>query len=1111
VSFFLGADEFRRVRELKVDGKGAAEPIAANTTSQGRSLNRRVEVVAYADDATEVTALKSVEDKSGPQTAAALLAAADPVPNGPAAKPGAKTPPADGLVSPAEGDLLAERISAVQVRALSYLALHLFVDGKEVPASRIGYKSEDRATGKTTATFVGVDFGERGKHELLLTGTDPFGNERLHKTASVVVTGAIAQMRFVSADENVADGKTPVRARIELRDERGDVIRGSMKLEVREGNLSRLKVEGENLTLDETLGRMVQMDRDGWVDFAPVATSGSYRAVLGAGSSTVEIETWVKPQMRDFVLVGLAEGTAGYDVLTGNAQAFKDAGGDENLYADGRVAFYAKGQVAGKWLVTAAYDSAKERQVGTSLFQQIDPQTYFTLYGDASQQGYDASSARKIYVKIERDQFYALFGDYDTGLTVTELSRYSRRMNGFKSELQTRNAEVNAFGARSDQTYARDEIPGDGTSGLYHLSHRGITLNSETVTLLTRDRFRSEVAVESRTLARFTDYSIDYDAGTIFFREPVASRDFQLNPITIVVEYENTALVEDYTAGGRAGVKLLDQRVRAGVTVVHEGLGAQTNDLYGADARFQITADTRVRAELALTDSRLAGNSRNGAGWLAEMAHTGRRYDAKLYFREEQGAFGLGQQPFSEAGTRKWGGEGAYRFDDRFSLSGQAYRQDTFSTGAERLFGETRFGYTTQKAAGYVGLLEASDRLGDGSRHESGQATAGGKVLLLQERVTLGLDYAQSLWGNASSDFPTRLGLRAEYKLTDSMSVVAADELTFGKNATTNNERVGLRATPWKGGSFTSTVERDLGENDSRVFGNIGLRQTWLLTDAWKVDAGMEHSQTIRKTGFYQPNPAVPPASGAVSENFTAATAGANYQVKSFVWDSRVEGRTAASGDKWSVLSGLVAERDNGWAFSGRMQYLGTRTFDGTHTASGDARVGFVYRPPQTRWILIDRLDFLFDRSAGGTVLASDSWRLVDNFLANFRPCAKLQLAFGYGAKFGRTTSAGTSVQGYTDETGLELRYDVTSYLDLGLRASVLHVWALREFSWSGGPSVGVSPAKNLWLGVGVNLAGYEDRDFTASGYQARGPYLRLRFKFDQQTVREVAAFLNQQ
>jgi hypothetical protein len=40
---------------------------------------------------------------------------------------------------------------------------------------------------------------------------------------------------------------------------------------------------------------------------------------------------------------------------------------------------------------------------------------------------------------------------------------------------------------------------------------------------------------------------------------------------------------------------------------------------------------------------------------------------------------------------------------------------------------------------------------------------------------------------------------------------------------------------------------------------------------------------------------------------------------------------------------------------------------------------------------------------------------------------------------------------------------------------------------------------------------GYKERDFTSSGFQARGPYLCLRFKFDQQSVRDAAAFLNKQ
>ena len=73
------------------------------------------------------------------------------------------------------------------------------------------------------------------------------------------------------------------------------------------------------------------------------------------------------------------------------------------------MAFYAKGQILGKWLLTMAYDSGRNpSQVGNSLFQTIDPQAWYTLYGDGSQQGYDAASARKIYLKLEREHWAKL-------------------------------------------------------------------------------------------------------------------------------------------------------------------------------------------------------------------------------------------------------------------------------------------------------------------------------------------------------------------------------------------------------------------------------------------------------------------------------------------------------------------------------------------------------------------------------------------------------------------------------------------------------------------------------------------------------------------------------
>jgi hypothetical protein len=58
---------------------------------------------------------------------------------------------------------------------------------------------------------------------------------------------------------------------------------------------------------------------------------------------------------------------------------------------------------------------------------------------------------------------------------------------------------------------------------------------------------------------------------------------------------------------------------------------------------------------------------------------------------------------------------------------------------------------------------------------------------------------------------------------------------------------------------------------------------------------------------------------------------------------------------------------------------------------------------------------------------------------------------------------------------------------------------------------MGCSPATNVWIGLGFNVSGYEDRDFSASSHTSYGPYVRMRLKFDQESVREAANWLNRQ
>ena len=64
---------------------------------------------------------------------------------------------------------------------------------------------------------------------------------------------------------------------------------------------------------------------------------------------------------------------------------------DSDLGDDARVALYAKGRVLGKYLVTLAYDTAKQRE-DQRVLGTIDPQAYYTVFADGSSRRFDAAA-----------------------------------------------------------------------------------------------------------------------------------------------------------------------------------------------------------------------------------------------------------------------------------------------------------------------------------------------------------------------------------------------------------------------------------------------------------------------------------------------------------------------------------------------------------------------------------------------------------------------------------------------------------------------------------------------------------------------------------------------
>lgn len=1107
---------------ISISGVGETSPIADNATEAGRALNRRVEVRIQCEKVSGKTDLRLLKDQSG----VLRVETVGQRPGEALSVPGAsvsRLPAGDAM--PTYDKAWVEKAQAglewlwpqadfgppipslkVAVKHHPQQKLSLVLAGREVsPLTHEG--TLQNAAGTVAVSLwrgIGIEEGDNRFELLVRDGTGEV-TTRLEK--SIHYSGP--PVKVVLAPEQsalLADGKSlPVLA-VRLTDRDGFPAREGVvgDFAVDPPYAAREKKEAVTREVEEQNSRpqfLVGPNGVALIPLEPTTRTGEVVLRFRLAEYDQEVRAWLKPGARDWILVGLAEGTAGYNTLSGNMEALP-SGAEDDLYDEGRLAFFAKGRVKGDWLLTAAYDSDKPDRREERLFQTIDPDTYYTLYGDATQQGYEASSASKLYLKIERDQFYALFGDYDTGLTVTELSRYSRSLNGLKTELDNGRFALRAFASETSQTFVKDEIHGDGTSGLYRLSRRDLLINSEKVRIEVRDRFRNEIILSSRPLVRHLDYNIDYAAGTLFFKEPITSRDEAFNPIFIVVDYEAADSGDrDYTWGGRGAIRLLDRTLEVGGTVVHEGGAGRAGDLYGLDTLWKLNETTELRAEVATSDSEFAGETRDGAAWLTELAHRGPELAGRLYYRELEEGFGLGQQQGSEAGARKFGVDAAWRLRERLHLEGLAYRQTSLDTDAQRDVAELAVRYQAERYGTRFGLRQATDKLGDGTVRRSTQALLGGN-LAVTRRLTLRAEHEQALAGNdASRDFPTRTLFGADFRLTEQVTLFAEQEITRGEHRDTEGTRAGLKATPWSGGQLHTSLERQTGEYGPRMFALYGLKQTWQATSRWSFDAGLDRSQTVTKPGDVPLDVDTPPAAGG-REDFTAVSLGATCRTEKWSWANRLEFRDAETEDKWGLFSGLVGEVREGLGLSARTQIFLTDGATAEKT-DGEVRLGLAYRPIASRWIILDRLDFLFEENRG-EAFDFDSWRLVNNLHANYKPNRRTQISLQHGAKYARETIEGDDYSGFTDLYGLEGRYDLTERWDVGVRGSVLHSWSSRLFDYSSGISVGCNVVENVWVSAGYNFIGFQDEDFSRADFTAQGPFVKFRLKFDQNSVRDL-------
>lgn len=540
-------------------------------------------------------------------------------------------------------------------------------------------------------------------------GPRPF-TSFLERLASPVETLGIK----VASDNLPADGVGATEVVVTLLDRQGRPVNEAVDLSIEVDGGARILLPGRRTSesgadrgdVDRIAPGVQTVVRDGRLVFRLLAPyqPASVRLRVSVQGVSEQVTVRYLPALREMVAVGLIEGHLRSDKFDPGAieparedDAFEEEiegfskdfnGGRSRLGVRG--ALYLKGKIKGEYLLTLAYDSDKDTD--RQLFQEVDPKAFYPVYGDASVRGADAQSSKKLYVRIDRQRSFLLYGDYTTAddNPARGLSQYSRSLAGLKGRYEEGAVTASAFVADDTLRQVVDEFPARGVSGPYSVSNPNGVTGSEKVEIVVRDRNQPTHILKTTLLTRNVDYEFEPFSGEILFRAPVPSFDDQLNPVSIRVTYEVDQGGEKFLVYGGDLRLALSDRLTLGVAAARDDNPQAPYSVVGANLRLKLSEKTEVIAEVARTSSvvndpasgynsnssaNFDGKSGQVGGGAAriEIRHSDEKLRARAYAARASEDFNNRASGLA-GGRTEIGVSGAYKLNPDLSLNAEYLR-----------------------------------------------------------------------------------------------------------------------------------------------------------------------------------------------------------------------------------------------------------------------------------------------------------------------------------------------------------------------------------------------------------------------------------------------------
>ncbi len=882
----------------------------------------------------------------------------------------------------------------------------LSVNGRKINSNAIGRTDIDNAANTVTQTWYGVVLDE-GENVI----TAKVVGEQAIATTRVKLRGAATQLQISTLESRIAaDGRSTATVQGLLLDEKGDRSN-------RSAMITLTASEGEFIGTDaqpDQPGFQVEA-REGQFSALLISSlnSGYARIRANARFENREVEAFTQLQLetnlRPSIVTGVVDlriGARGTDFYR-SFRDFLPSDRDNSTNVDFYAAAFGTGRV-GEWLVTGAFNTRRtlnEDCEGRSrLFRDMQfCQQIYPTYGDSSTYTTETPSLTSVFLRAERTSpvpnagtDFLMWGDFRTTEFASrsqEFTAFTRQLNGLKLNYNIGDLQATGFYSNNTKGFQRDIIPPDGTSGFFFLSRRLVTPGSENVFIEWEELLRPGTIVRRVQLERSKDYEIDYDRGSLQFRQPIFQTDIGDNGETLVrriitsYEYDNENGSTNSIYAGQLRYHFHrhpEQPSWLGVNYYKEDQGARNFQLYGANALLSFGRNAYLIGEYARSENqsadllapvsgtaiRFEGMAEIAQGIIARgfyrQTDTGFVNNATISFVPGQTRYGLSVNAKLTESTIF---RAAYDREENRGVAPQPYTLRSFldlnpqsapGTPVDNSLSTFSFGLVQKLgfATAELDLLmrDRQDFLNSSLTSNSTQLRSRLTMPLANNLKFIALNET-SLSNNSDSILPDRTALALDWQVIEGVSFRLGQQWfssgVLAGNTFTTAEVVGdYKLTPDTTVSGRYSVIG--GANTTTAQGAVGLNHRWAIAPGLRLSLGYEKIFGDNQVANAAGRQVLQPLTTGTNTATLALQSGDNYNIgleytdnPDFKASARYEYRNSAAGSNTVLNAAALGKLSP--SITALFRYQRSGVANQTINNFGDIssiRLGIAYRDP---------------------------------------------------------------------------------------------------------------------------------------------------------------------